>query len=541
MANPIPTLSVVNYKGSGNVSVHKLLNGLALDPTQDGNDVLVGNLESPSNSDVNNHANRIIEAFGKRYLLHGIRIYERDQGGPGVWGSIFSSESINSARHSGLHLLHPSGVPTLCFLEWPGGAVRKYTSTNGTSFVIDTSIGTINGFVDSIGPSVVFGNSIAWLVQGDTGGLLVHDLDLDATIQPALTAGPNQSGDVDILVHKNKLFISYGSGTTMRIDRLDGSSLTNIFSSGSFLNSGSRNVMFSDGEEIIIFYDQFSAGANKAFVITDPTGTPGSVNIDSVIAGIAHNSPHGWSKYVSVDPDPTQATVYLWHNAGHLNAGTFDLFRYRYRQITHGSTTGAFLQNEFVEQAGTGARGRIMEIDPGVSMDLTDVTGTFNNTGIITGDDSGAFATATSLLVYQTVVSLGSGISKVTFGITNTADGGLDRIPTATSARPSLEGVPTEIAGDTTKFFFRVYGTGSVIALELFASGDSEAPDTQVTLTGGTLVVESGAPATTPVISGNQITNITPDSGATLYSFQAQLTSVSISSGQSFTVLLDIA
>jgi hypothetical protein len=541
MANPIPTLSVVNYKGSGNVTVHKLLNGTTLDPAQDGSDVLAGNLEVPP-ATTNNHANRIVEAFGKRYLLHGERVYERDSGGSGNWGSIFSAENISSYEHSGLHLLHPGGVPTLCFLDWTqGSAVRKHTSTNGTSFVTDSNIATINGFADWIGPSIVFGNSIVWTLQGNTGGLLIHDLALDTTIQPALTGNSTlDTPGVDLLVHKNKLFIVYQGSNSINIDRLDGSSLTNIFLTTPFTQGGAVPTIFSDGDEIILFFNQFSAGDNVAYAITDPTGTPGSVLISTILDGITHTSPHGWNKYVSIDPDPTQATTYLWHNAGDPDTGTFDLYRYRYRQITHGAVTnGPFTLNEFVEQAGTGARGRVMESD-GSSLDLTDVTGTFNNTGVITGDSSGAFATATSLLVYQTLVSLGSGISKANFGITNVSDGGLDRIPTAPSARPAFDGIPVEIAGGSTKFFFRVYGTGSAITLEIFSSIESQAPDTQVTLVSGSLVIESGAPPTTPSMSTTQITNVTPDSGATLYSFEADLSSVGITSGQAYNLLIDI-
>jgi hypothetical protein len=543
MANPIPPLMIVNYKGSGNVAVYKLLNGITLDPVQDGSDVLAGNLEVPNALHMDNHANRLIEAFGKRYLLHGERVYERDQGGDGNWGSIFSTENISSSDHSGLHLLHPNGVPTLCFLDWTqGSAVRKHTSTNGTSFVTDPNIGTINGFVDFIGTSTVFQNSIAWLIQGNDGGLLVHDLVLDSSIKPTLT-GPTGSdtSSSDLLVHKNKLFIAYFHNTTMTVDRLDGSSLTNVFSSGHFNSNGSGVVMFSDGDEIILFFDQFSAGANKAFAITDPTGSPGSVDISSVLGGISHTSPHGWNRYISLDPDPSQPTVYLWHNAGDLNTGTFDLYRYRYRQIGHDAPTGSFTIGETVSQAVSGATGRVME-SSGTTLDLTDVTGTFNASDTITGADSGATASANSPLAYQTLVSLGSGVSKANFGLPSIADGGLNRVPVKGAARPGWDGQPVEVLGGRTKWFFRLHGSGPAVNLEMFFSPVEEAPDRSSTLVNGTLVVESGSPATTPTITNGQtIDNVTPDGGVALYSFQHAATTDGIGEGQGYTALLDIA
>ena len=552
MPNPIPTLMCVKYRGSGNVTVHKLLNGTTLDPTQDGSDVLVGNLETNGGSTFHVHHNRLIEAFGKRFLLHGHRVYERDEGGAGTWGVVSEPDlgtlSVTDGRHSGLHLLHPDGVPTLAFLYRSAFELWAVAETTDGVTWTKTEPGINTGSEVSFGPSAVYRNSIFWFLGGNDTN---HIRSYDFSTRVAREHDVNFSARADfpcsnLHVHNDKLYFTHmDAANDTHLFRFNG---TNFPAAGEITsvqtNPAGAQCLFSDGNDMIALFNN-NASNRFAFRLSNFETGFGFTKVDitsPVLNGVGTSDPRGFYPFLSVDPDPSIAEqrVYFWQNAGNKNSGTFDLRRFEYRIITFTTISGSFSLGETVTQAVTGASGVVVAVVAGVSLEMTDVSGTFDATNILTGGSSGATGTATSLLVEQASTDLGSGLSAGEFGLAMSTEGGLDRIPT--SVRPALEGVPVEITGDKTKFFFRVYGNATpAISLEAFASSSVEAPDRQLTLVGGTLIVESGAPATTPTISGNQITNITADSGVALYSFQAELSSASITEGLSYTILLDIA
>ena len=551
MANPIPTLMCSNFKGSGDLGVYKLLNGITLDPVQDGSNVLTGGLEvTPDNTTTNIHANRLIESAGNRFLLHGLRVYERDEGGSGLWGEVTSlGLSATSTAHSGLHVLHDAGVPTLAFLCIISNVLHVVSSNDGGASWSD--INTSQGVIpQTIGRSVVYRQAIYWIVRDSGNGtrVQVYDFQTDSASELSLPDQANLGPHSDIYVHKNKLYVSYTNTSSQpNLARLDGASFTLISASPttSTIDDGSAMVLFSDGDDLILVYPPDTGGVPEVFRYTDPTSVSNPApftDISSAWSGISGlGAIHGWSKYVSSAPDPEFPTVYLWLNEGGYNTGTYNLYRYRYRQIAHGSVTGGpFTLGEFVEQSNSGARGRIMESD-GSSLDLTDVSGTFNNTDTITGDDSGAFAAATSLLTEQAPVSIGPGISAANYGIVHEADGGLARIPVKGAARPSWDGQPIEEISGVTRWYFRVYGSGSAVDLSMYIDDGERAPDFLATLVNASLIVESGSPATTPTITnGASIDNVTPDDGATLYSFQHDADTDNIAEGQGFTAFLDL-
>jgi len=107
MANPIPQLEVIRFKGSGAIEVFPLLSGVTLGTT----DGLIGSagppgLEAASGSITDIQGNRFVEAFGNRYVLHGLRVYEKDSGGAGTWGEVTGlGLSATSTAHSGIFLL----------------------------------------------------------------------------------------------------------------------------------------------------------------------------------------------------------------------------------------------------------------------------------------------------------------------------------------------------------------------------------------------------------------------------------------------------
>jgi hypothetical protein len=554
MANPIPPLSVVNYKGSGNVTVHKLLNGTTLDLVQDGNDVLTGNLESPSSTLVNNHGNRVVEAFGKRFLLHGFRVYERDEGGDGNWGEVTGlGLSINDIAHSGLHLLAPGGVKTLAFLcEIGNTTMHVIHSTDGVNWT-DTDTGLSVLTVSQPGHSIVFRDSIWWLAQSNDGQeVRQYDFTLDNAVEWDLANGGNTTYDKTLHVHQNTLFVAgleILSNDNAAIWRFDGAGFTKLQWPAEVIvvNVGSSYGLWSDGDDLIMAFQNVNGVGNKFAVRAANTllGEGGVIWTDitsPVLSNCATSADASYIPFVSTDPDPSvgEQRVYFWQRNGNFNAGTFNLFRFEYRQLPTGVHTGAFQIGEEVTDGS--ATGIVTDIVVDTSLSLTNVQGTWG-AGSVTGADSGATATSSGGLAEVAATSLGTGDALGSnFGFPADAQGGLIRVPTKGSARPTWDGLPVEVLGGTTKWFFRVYGTGAAINLQMFFNFYEEAPDQLAALVNGSLVVESGAPATTPTITnGTTIDNITPDDGVALYSFEHAANTDNVPEGQRYTASLDIA
>lgn len=510
MANDIPDLMVVNYKGSGNVTVHKLLLGTTLEPTQDGNDVLVGNLEAPNATSANSHGNRLVEAFGKRYLLHGFRVYERDSGGLGIWGEVTGlALSVNDVGHSGLHLLHVAGVPTLAFLCEIANNLHAVHTTDGVNWT-DTDTGLTMNNPTSIGASVVFRESIFWTVTGNALNDRIKSYDFllaDPTTFFLPTANSGPIGGDSWHIHQGELFWIYRIPTDKpTIWRLDGASFTVLIQvfAGGFIHDASVQAMFSDGQDLIALLNNDGSNLTQAFRVSDVLsgGSPSVVDISStVLSGFPTTSPAGFFPFVSTDPDPSTAEqrVYFWWRDGNHNSDTFDLFRFNYRQITHGAETAApYLLGEVVTQSGTGAFGTVVEVGAGF-LALTDVGGPapFDNTGTLTGADSGNTAPATSLLVEQAATSLGSGILGSNFGLPVVVTGGLERIPVKGNGRPTINGAATEVLGARTRWPFAIEGVGADLNLEVFFNTNSEAPDVPFALASSSITLVD-----TPVTTG---------------------------------------
>ncbi len=497
MANPIPTLFAVNFKGSGNVQVFPLLNGITLD-AQDGNDVTT-TLEIPSTTVHNNHANRLIEAFGKRFLVHGLRVYERDEGGAGNWGQVDGqSRSAGSTDHSGLHLLNPNGVQTLAFLFRVGTTLHVMSTTTGVGAWTETITSLDIGSGLSIGHSIVFRDSIFWWSEGSDGNFIrSYDLNLGIASEfNPTTIDLNDSGGAAFHVHQDELFfVSKDTGNDPTIWRLDGSTFNVVIElfAGTVLDA-TVPALWSDGDDIIAAVRFSAVNPPGALRVSDVLsgGSPSVLNINGIFVGVglANGQTGGLFPFVSIDPDPSTAEqrVFLWIRDGDNNSGTFDLFRFNYREITHGTVTGGpFVLGEVVTQTTSGATGIVTDVGVG-DLSLTDVTGTFDATNTLTGGTSGATATATSLLLDVAVTSLGGGISGSNFGVGNVTSGGLNRIPTKGVARIEFNGQPTEVGGARRRPC-TVFGTGADIDVALFFSSNSEAPDKRGTI--GAITVAS--------------------------------------------------
>ena len=555
MANSIPTLMAVNYKGSGNVQVYPLSAGTTLG-AQDGNDVLAGNLEAPSATLVNTQANRLVEAFGNRYLLHGYRVYERDEGGAGNWGEVTGlGLDITGIYHSGLHLLHPGGIPTLAFLYVNASVLHAVHSTDGSNWT-DTNTGVATSTVDRPGRSIVFQNSIFWLCKSSTASghdIYSYDLFLDSATAydlPNGGAGLTNGGSNShcFHVHQGHLFCAGAEilGTDgSAIWRFDsGVSWTKIeLGNTTALNNGSSYGMWSDGYDLIVAFQRTDGTRDlRRCINVLPSETPiisGNLG-GTILVNCATTTSASYCPFLSVDPDPSlgEQRVYFWQLSGDFNSGTFNLFRFEYRQLPTGVHTGSFQVGETVSD-GSGATGVVTDIVVDTSLSLTNVQGTWG-AGSVTGLTSGATATSSGGLAEVAAPALGVGIAGTNYGVPQATDGGLDRIPTAGAARPEWDGQPIEIVPSARQYYFRVYGTGSTISIKLYYSLSEEAPDTEATL--AAVAVVSGSPATTPSYNAglNQIDNITPDDGATLYSLNHAATTDSIAVGQKYTVMMDI-
>ena len=232
MANPIPTLMCVKYRGAGNVTVRKLLNGITLDPTQDGNDVLVTSSEAPVGSTDHQHFNRLVEAFGKRYLLHGHRVYERDEGGDGNWGVVsepdLGGQSVTDKAHSGLHLLYPAGGPTLAFrYHIDATPLQIAKTTDGSTWTVQGSgLAAVNAD-NNVGPSIVYGDSIFWWLEGNSGTVEVRAFNFDTLV--ATQYSIVGAGESNFHVHDDKLYILVpDSGLFAQLFRFDGSGFTDL-------------------------------------------------------------------------------------------------------------------------------------------------------------------------------------------------------------------------------------------------------------------------------------------------------------------------
>ena len=514
MANPFPDVSVVNYKGSGNVSVWRLQGGTVLDPEQDGNDVLAGNLEAPSDTLENNHGNRIIEAFGKRFLLHGFRVYAKDeatQNWPEVTGL---GLSINDPAHSGLHVLYPGGVKTLAFLCEPGDSLLHVVSTTDGVNWTNTTTALNTATINRTGVSIVFRDSIFWWARGtDSTDIRSYDFVLESTDEydpPNMGSNSLGANNHSFLVHQGELFV--GGSEVLSTDgsaiwRLDGTTFTKLdFGNATAVNPGSVYGLWSDGDDIIMVWQGPSGDSNRHARRVSDVLLGGSFSVSGNLAStiLANCDTTGDASYIPftvVDPDPSISAlrIYFWQRNGNFNAGTFNLFRVEYRRIDTDAHTGAFALGEIVTGGTSGAIGVVTDIVDGVSLSMTNVVGVFQNLEALTGSIVGV-TSSTSTLDEQAATAMGIGILGSNYGLPHVTDGGLDRIPASPNPRPSWAGLPREVFNNRTRYLFNLYGDlGVNIDLAMAFSPNSEAPDIPMPLAASTISLVD-VPVTTGLV-----------------------------------------
>jgi hypothetical protein len=542
---------VVNHKTSGSVGVYRLDSGTALG-AQDGLNV-TATLEAPSATAQFNHANRLVDVLGLRFLLHGLRVHERDQGGAGTWGLVESTLSGTDPNHSGLHVLHPAGVLTLAYLAVSAGDIYAISSVDGSTWnVVNT--GTNVTTAEAAGRSLVYRDSIFWWLKGADGDY-VRIYDFETSVLTSVSLPSPSTSNVSqaaFIVHRNNVFVAYAnSAEQLTLARWNGTAFDAISTSpvAASMAAGAGIALVSDGDDLIIVYATVG-GTQRALRYTSPQTATAPASFSDISTPAMDNVPviatsaQAWNSYVSIDPDPRIPTPYLWLNVGDYNSGTFDLFRWRYRQVTHGVPSGGtFEAGEWVRNVSTSAVARIVETD-GSSLDLTDVSGAFGsgNTVIqITGSNVGTEATLTSGLTEQAMESLGAGIAATNYGVPHVSDGGFDRVRTPDTgfAKAEWGGGPVEEDDGLTRWFFRLRGPGGARDLRMFLETGESSPREEAELINGSLVVESGSPATIPtIVDGRTISNVTAD-GAVLYSFLHKTGSAGIQEDDGYTAVLD--
>lgn len=504
---PPPVLSVVRYKGAGDPQVYILNSNVSPATLTPDGDALTGvGLESTSSTVRRSQSNRVISAFGEKFWLHRDRVYMKGATTADDWGEVFQLTPIVNVRdHSGIHLMHPNGVPTLVLAWLDSTGIYVAKSSDGINW---TTINT--GAIATVayrwhGQSLVWGSRLVWAYRSanDTEAAFIYDFETDIRTLPNISndlgGAPTQNTlslncVPCIHVHQNHLFMfgAVSGNSQVSVWRFIGSSFAFIFEILSWEpNSGSSLGMWTDTDDPTVF---IVAGfdINPVFRrINNPLDmNPANITGTGLTIGTAGilGDPGGWTVYVDADNQTdldgsgNRPIVYLWYNQGGMDSGQYDLYQY------NGQTNPL------------------------------------------------------------TLVSSGVNLPTNQYGLVYITDGGGDRIPTE-GARPALEGPPVELGGGRTKWFFRMYGVNftafETVNIGVYFNANGHAPDTPATLVPGSLVIEDDPNPTfitMPDISatGSQIENVTPDYGATLYSFEVETTLDGIIDGQFYTLMMDI-
>ena len=528
MLNALADLSVVNYKGSGAVSVWKMLGGKLVDPIQDGEDVGNGSppgLEVIANgTNNNNHANRLLDAFNSRFLLHGYRIYDRNVPTDGKWANVDgNAQDATGVNHSGLHKLYPNGIETLAFLFVVSDVLHVMSSTDGVVWV-DTNTGLALGTFAAVGHSIVFRNLIFWFYRGSDGNeVRSYDFVLNNAVEYNLPGlDPFNNASQMWHVHQNTLFIiGHVSGQDPHLFRFDGSVFTDV---GEILNGDvSQDAtygMWSDGDDLLTAWVVQSGNTKRCQRLSDVLlgGSMVVNDADVILSGIVGaTSPSGFIPIVMIHPDPSvfSQRAYLWHRNGDTQTGTFNPNLVNYRQILTGAHTTPFSLGEIVTGGTSGAVAVVTDIADNSSLSFTNVNGVFQNAEALNGSFGGS-TTSAGLLVDVAATPQGTGLLASNYGLPCVTDGGLDRIPANPNPRPSWVGIPREILNDRTRYFFNISGDiGLNINLAMVFSAQSEAPDTPMTLAAGTISLVD-EPVTNGLIGNlfeTQIEALTPTTG----------------------------
>jgi hypothetical protein len=477
----IPNIYFHHNQGNGAPQVFELVGGISL--SQIGSDIATG-LEATGSFPV---TNSILEFKGKRYCWHNASIYEENTGGSGNWGVVRTLSGVTTEvdQHSGLHLAYRSDQPIMIGLtNAAGGSCVGFRFDGSTWTEVSGPIGSLNG----PGKAYVHNNV---LYQNRWGGVHTYDPATD-TLGTVSGVGGTFTPARDFCSFNGKLYA--GGFTTDTAANPAG--LFELQESG-FVSVGtmpdhqmgtngedSAPVLFSpDNESLVLIISGetlSNVDGDQAFRIQNPgTGSQTITNItDPVIP--AQFRPGG----ASAVEFSHYYVVTDTQNSSSPTSPDFYFFR------TNNKASSTF--------------------------------GTYQWQG------------------YSTTMSfLGIGPSWQ-FKPSECKRGGQGRLSAganATSTNKVYAELETPVVSSTLggmDISFRVYGTDTGLTATVYFSLDQETPDTQATLVG----TVSGGSASR---SGNTITNVTADDGATLYTFTWAALGDGASVGIPATLVMDLA
>jgi hypothetical protein len=291
--------------------------------------------------------NRIIKFLDDEYALiadGGVGtagVYKRNQGGAGQWGQVYQANTFAESRVSGLFVVHPGGVPTLCF-NWfssPGDLYSAY-STDGTTWNITFQINLSN--VSSSGQAVTFRDSIFWMTHSNVG--LIESnfvLDTGAVIGATGYNANSRAPAFALAVHDNTLFVcGWGVGVYFLLSKFQTGALTGVYDDatrgagvgqqpGNINTDAGRHAMFTDPAtgDLIVFASGLRQGGGartEVFRFQNATGSPTTSIISTVVLGSVQGgdkylegggsaeTTRNWFAYVDNDTDPLNPRVFLF-------------------------------------------------------------------------------------------------------------------------------------------------------------------------------------------------------------------------------------
>ena len=464
---PPPTLMVVNCKSAGNYTVHKLLNGTTLDPSQDGDTIPDSKFSTSSDWE---RTNQLVEFLGKRYLVTTVGIRERDAGGDGNWGLVYTpNQTIGQSglAQSGLHVGY-SKSGTAYMVWWYGStsnSVRAVTTSDGVNYSETEAMSSIST-ADYAGRAFIFGDLAFWAVAEANDGDLIcyYNLTTGSTKQWTTTtidtitlpaSGVRQN---DFTVLNDTLFMTLlNSSNHPMLYRFESDNWINPRGDGVTIVGLSHAVqgriaIFPNpsNDSLIALLPRTTGQPARAYEITNVlTGQSAAASNVSVATTFETLFPAGnsyaFTKYVDTTA-PASPVVYFWSQDGGTDAGTYDCYQW-------------------------------------------------NGTG-------------------SAVTLVGSGVTGSNHALPHSDTGGQDRIPSAPAARPHFVDLPTQTVGGRRRYF-RVYGTGADLTLQQAHSADQHAPSTVSTLVASSIQLEDNIDVTGLVGNANESTleGLSPSAG----------------------------
>jgi len=588
MANP-PQLLLVSRKTP--IQVH--IQSSVLTNTLDGATAGAATDDEPSTQPENHRINnRVIEAFGKRFVYYQDTIRERDEGGTANYGTVYTfvNGTVPALEpNSGLHIVHVNGKEVLALIYYDSTARIFYGvwTNDGITWNeqnIDSGWTGGNGAV-ATGNARAFQSSIVWNIELDITGagdeiLLIYDFTLGTATRITKSGSgvaPNSACAHDLTIHKNQIYMNTwrnASPPRSYVNRLDGTAWTNVYDSSAHTGDQDNSVqrtLFTDpstGDLIAIsIYDNGGQGlyaiqiigANTKSGLTD--ASPGSDIVDLTLTVLPvelrtpNDSSGTWPDREAliehfVDNVTTPGTPVVFVLVAQTASGNSNITTtgnhkwYQWNGVGSPMTfvgTAAATGADWAISVSSRGGGERIPTDGNARLVWDGATvlshGSVTNGPFVVGEAVTSAGTGVGVIETLYATSMAINVTSGVFLDTELITGGGSSATATLNADSADLHSPTEIAGGFTKVYFRSRGSAAATGMEVYYDSDSETPVTQMNLIASTVTIEAGSPATTPTNTGTTISNITPDGGSAIYSIQLDTNGAGILSGQGYSLL----